>query len=790
MKVCIGVFLLLIAPLAAVPPTAAEDLSQLLGFEGAHRDGWPLGWGGGPPGTVGITDEVVHGGQWALRLSRDAESPGRFSSVGYRRAIDFAGTTIELRGYLRTENADQHVGLWLRQDDGETSVAFDNMRSQGLKGTTPWRQYSVVLPLSQQADRLVFGVLLSGQGTAWADDLEVLVDGKPLAEAPPRPTSVLDTDRQFDQGFETTSAAQGVALVQGPRRIVQIESLARLGQVWGFLKYHHPRVASGELHWDYELLRALPAVFRARDQGAALQAITEWAQGAGPPPPCDPCATLSGDRHLEPPIGWIHDRQLLGDELATYLETVHRRRFAAGQQFYVGQGPQAKQPLFANEPSYSQMTPPDLGFRLLALFRFWNIIEYWSPYRDVIGEDWHGVLRQLIPIFVEATTLEQYHRAVLVAAARVHDSHTDVWQAHGARPPVGDCQFPVHVRFLGRQPVIAGFTDGSASEAAATEAPARGGARLGDVVTAIDGRPVAQLLEAWAPFYPASNEPARLNAIARSMTRGACGAGALTVLRDRPSDGPETEVLTLLRRPIAELDLDRTWRRDRPGPAFQQLSAEVVYLKLSTAKNAEVGLYLARAANSRGWIIDLRNYPQDFVVFTLGGHLVDRKTEFTLITEADLANPGAFLWRPSKAIWPAQPHYDGQVVILVDETSLSRSEFTAMALSSAPGAIIVGSTTAGADGNASAFTLPGGLRTQISGIGVFYPDRRPTQRVGIVPDVPVQVSVEGIREGRDEVLEEALRQILGETLPEAEIRRIAALPPEPQSREVSASTQP
>ena len=51
----------------------------------------------------------------------------------------------------------------------------------------------------------------------------------------------------------------------------------------------------------------------------------------------------------------------------------------------------------------------------------------------------------------------------------------------------------------------------------------------------------------------------------------------------------------------------------------------------------------------------------------------------------------------------------------------------------AAGGIVLGSTTAGADGNVSNIPLPGGLRTMISGIGVFYPDKGPTQRVGIVP---------------------------------------------------------
>jgi len=70
-----------------------------------------------------------------------------------------------------------------------------------------------------------------------------------------------------------------------------------------------------------------------------------------------------------------------------------------------------------------------------------------------------------------------------------------------------------------------------------------------------------------------------------------------------------------------------------------------------------------------------------------------------------------------------------------------------MALRASPRAIVIGSTTAGADGNVSAFSLPGNLRTAISGLGVFYPDKRQTQRVGIVPDIRVEPTIEGIVAG-------------------------------------------
>ena len=68
---------------------------------------------------------------------------------------------------------------------------------------------------------------------------------------------------------------------------------------------------------------------------------------------------------------------------------------------------------------------------------------------------------------------------------------------------------------------------------------------------------------------------------------------------------------------------------------------------------------------------------------------------------------------------------------------------------------MIGSTTAGADGNVSQIPLPGGMQTMISGIGVFYPDKTPTQQVGIVPNIAVRPTIDGIRAGRDEVLEAA-----------------------------------
>jgi C-terminal processing protease CtpA/Prc len=82
-----------------------------------------------------------------------------------------------------------------------------------------------------------------------------------------------------------------------------------------------------------------------------------------------------------------------------------------------------------------------------------------------------------------------------------------------------------------------------------------------------------------------------------------------------------------------------------------------------------------------------------------------------------------------------------------------------MALRLAPKATVLGSTTAGADGNVSRLFLPGSVMTMISGIGVYYPDGTETQRIGIVPDIKMEPTIEGIKAGKDELLEKAIELI-------------------------------
>jgi hypothetical protein len=439
---------LLIPGLIALVCLASTRKPVDLSFAADRPGDFPKLWGGGPRETIFADNQIVHGDQWSVQIERASASQGQFSTITKSLPMGFAGHEIQLTGYLRTENVSGFVGLWMREDGDSPGLAFDNMQSRNLKGTSDWAEYSIKLPVRPEAKELFLGVLLSGTGKAWASSLKLLIDGKPIAEAPEavRQQTILDTDHEFDGGSDVT--------LTGLTK-VQVENLATLGKVWGFLKYHLPAATSGQRQWDYELFRVLPRVLAASDSDAGNTALVHWIDGLGPVPKCQPCATLNEtDLQLHPDLDWIKDTASLGAALSKSLQSIYANR-ATSKQFYVSLVRGVGNPDFSRELSYQKVKLPDPGFQLLALYRLWNIVRYWAPYRELTRKDWDSVLTEFIPKVALAVDRGDYTRELFALVAEIRDSHANLWGSFDDRPPLGECQIPVDLRFVSKHLVVA-----------------------------------------------------------------------------------------------------------------------------------------------------------------------------------------------------------------------------------------------------------------------------------------------------------------------------------------------
>jgi C-terminal processing protease CtpA/Prc len=204
-------------------------------------------------------------------------------------------------------------------------------------------------------------------------------------------------------------------------------------------------------------------------------------------------------------------------------------------------------------------------------------------------------------------------------------------------------------------------------------------------------------------------------------------------------------------------------------------SVFIGYITLETIKDTEISHIKKSFMNAKGIIIDIRNYPATFVPFALGEFFTSKRKPFAKFTTGNLNNPGEFTFSRNVSFLnndagnrdnlydfeklKSENYFQGKLVVIVNEETISQAEYTAMAFRAGDNTVIIGSQTQGADGNVSLIPLPGGIKAGISGIGVYYPNGRETQRIGIVPDIEVKPTIQGIREGRDELLEKAIELI-------------------------------
>ncbi len=708
-----SLFTLMLYSLTLPAFSSTEDIAAIHGFEAP-------GWSDADRKPSHVDRVNVHSGEQSRRLEVEA---GR-TWVSRTLPVTFAGQTLELTAFVKMEEVDGYAGLSMQQMGAEGKLGSASMKDQGLHGTADWAQLRLTLDLDPEARSISYSAVLDGSGRVWIDDVSLTLDGVPLSQAPIRPELLTPINSQHD--FDAGSDLPDITL-----SALQIDNLALQGRVWGFLKFMHPAIRSGELHWDYELFRTMPRILAAESHEAARAILVDQVASLGAVPPCAPCQESNPDVHLAADLDWLSDETLLGVELSQSLRTLVINGPAAEEQHYYS---------IDNELDYPNLESLDFGYRVLALFRFWNIVAIRFPYRDQIDGDWAETLTEMLPRVASATTNEAFSLAMIETIARISDTHTNLWGAHGHRPPVGVCTVDVHMRFVEDEQAVVWL----AGPDAALEP--------GDVVTAIDGTAVEDLVALWLPLYPGSNRPAQLRGIGNGLLFGECGPVTLEVRRGDATHSIE-----------AQRTRDRTaslYAHDRPGPAFQILEGDIAYLKMGDVEKGAGDTYYKSAKGTAGWVIDLRNYPKADMVYDLAGHFMfARRTEFAHFTKPSLTTPGEFTWSGVATVRREWGRYREPIVILVDEVTQSAAEFHSMAFRAAPNAIVIGSTTAGADGNVFYIPLPGPYRTVFTGFGVFYPDRTPTQRVGIVPDRFVAPTIKGIRAGRDEVLEAAVAYI-------------------------------
>ena len=380
----------------------------------------------------------------------------------------------------------------------------------------------------------------------------------------------------------------------------------------------------------------------------------------------------------------------------------------------------------------------DRATRLTAVIIGWNVLQHFYPYFDVAGTDWMPEL----PAGLRKAAVDDGPAALLATLRRMihdlHDGHGSVAHAIEDWPWRGPWLWE---RVEGKLAITQVGDD------------CRCDLAPGDVVTAIDGVPTAQAVATAAAAVSAATEQLLWERALRRLRSGPEG-GRRSITVERAGRAHDVEV------PLVEASLAPV--EDRP-PSGAEIAPGIRYVNLDKATAEEWSKILPDLATAKAVVCDMRGYP-NFNLSEPLAHFTRQKLRsahwnipFSVRPDRENMTFTASDW----SVQPAAPSIE-QVVFLTDGRAVSAAETFMGIVEAHKLGPIVGSPTAGTNGNINPFYLPGNFLIWFTGMKVLKQDGSRLHGVGILPTIPASRTLAGVAARRDEVLEagiEAARQL-------------------------------
>ncbi len=543
--------------------------------------------------------------------------------------------------------------------------------------------------------------------------------------------------------FVSTSAVQA--------QLSSSQKLYYLCKVWGYLKYHHP--ANCSVNWN-ELLRSrVDSVVASPDDNAFNQMLHRMCLLTGVTSrPATPVA-IAGDSAKNYDISWFAAAPLSAP-VRSFLDSVHAHRIPNSSGCLLRLNDQAtpgynsfidfRRDSINNIPGFSYT---NRSHRMLVYFYYWNTIAYLFPQIQIADHSWDSTLIQHMPDMMAAATDSAFELTLARVAARIDDSH-------------GTYSGRYFLKFLTGADVSTQAIHRSRLRIARVEqkhvviASGEPGIKMGDIITRIDGLDADTFFARWRPYMSASNEITRYRNMYSFLQYGPLNRVRRLEVVDAANVTRQVDLYASTT--FSQYDAWFTSSVDTL-PEWSLTKCNYGYVHMGKLLRTNVSLMYNDLLTRPAIIFDLRNYP-DGTLWSLKQKLFSGPQVSAMYFEPDLSSPGYYYTRSdinNFGNWNNNTPYPGKVIILVNEQTQSQAEYTAQALRTFPRATIIGSQTAGADGNIAYLDLPNGIRTYWSSLGWYQADWYNPQRAGVRVDSTVTLTLAGVRAGVDVVLRKA-----------------------------------
>jgi len=283
---------------------------------------------------------------------------------------------------------------------------------------------------------------------------------------------------------------------------------------------------------------------------------------------------------------------------------------------------------------------------------------------------------------------------------------------------------------------------------------------------AVDGEPVEKRREFLARYSASSTPQWLMRNVNGRLLLGP--KDSVAKLKVQNIAGETRDVELPRTQPITDPKLFQLL--ERSTPVMQVLPSGFGYADLDRLQAGEVDKMFETIKSTPAVIFDMRGYPNG-TAWSIAPRLTEKKNvvaalfsrpilQATDLTDSELADSARYSF--AQRIPARQGDvYKGKVVVLINEDAISQAEHTCMFFEAATDVTFIGTPTAGANGDVTLMVLPGNLTVSFSGHDVRHADGRQLQRVGIQPTIKVAPTIRGLIDGRDEILEAAVKFLSG-----------------------------
>jgi len=528
--------------------------------------------------------------------------------------------------------------------------------------------------------------------------------------------------------------------VFGQAKLTETQKLATTCKVWGYLKYYHPKVADGSKNWDEQLFAILPQVEKAQTKEDFSLVLENWVDSLGEvkaiAPIIPPKDIEYFDKNFD--LSWMYNDKLFARTFSIKLKFIEENRFQSEEEFEPGFDG------LKNLKNYFDLDYSNKDSRILMVFAYWNLVEYYFPYKYVMDQKWDKTLEQILPLVVEGKDQKDFFMAMKKMTTKINDSHG---YFYGASKWTAESRFfPANCKIIDNKMVVTEIVGDSLAQADSI--------KIGDVITKINDKTIKEHIEENRDLICASNEAAYLDKVAKAILIYDSENVKVEFLKDGKYEPKVMKWFNYHDSHRNEFKKGAMKKKEK----FKLLDSNIGYVNMGVIKVRDIPDMIEALRSTKAIVFDMRNYPNG-TFEDIANFLNPQEKTFVIYTEPYLNYPGRFRWTEGRMCGSENKnHYKGKVIVLLNEDSISQSEWTAMCFQTAGNTTIIGSQTAGADGNNFGLDFKE-FHTAYSGVGVYYPDRRETQRIGIVPDIEVKPTILGIQQGKDEVLDRALQFI-------------------------------